>query len=981
MLIKNIVTPLARLALLLAALTLSSGAYAQVALNLSAGWNLLGNNSSTMIEVATTFADPTKITTVWKWNKTASKWAFYAPSMTPSALTTYAQGKGYDVLTAIEQKEGYWVNASTPVAVALIGPVPIGMGMTLFERDLQPGWNLVASDDNKTPSQLNQSLKCSLNAAGKAIVTAWAWDAPNNNWKFFAPALEAQGGSALADYITGKAYLPFSTALSAAEGFWLNIGTASGGSTVARIEIQQTGLLLTQAGDTRQLAAAAYDALGNVLNVPITWSSTKPADISVDNTGKVTAVTANGSGQIVADVNCVKSAPLLVVVTQPVANAILLTDAQIVGNPVETDPNAPPSFNNTYQVVLTGVSAPAIGSILISTESKAVAGRVVAVNTAVGQTIVTLQLVSVPELLPDLNVNETIDLSRAPVTFPADVVAAYDIQRTGNTFTFTPKSTPVSTNLRGAVVTPTALTAFTAPSFFDKCEASFTGPALSTSPFQLSKLPTPSFTLSPTVDFVYTKGIGFERLMVYATPKLTMEAALTVTAAFEGKITCEKELGAIIIPITGGALDVIAGGQVPFGYRIELGGKLTLANMSLSVKNETSATVQIGLACPGAANCTFVHNLGPVDNTLTPSLTLPSLANLRVEPSLKAYGYLKAVLGMPAFESMRFETFEATAGSKFQGSFAPEITQILDTTYKSDYKVSLEATAKVGVNLGDALKLFGIENINALDQTISTNIAKSPAGTVSADKSSFASGDTVNFTVRLDPGTTDFFPLLGPYNVDKILLVRRYPGLDSTSVVGTAVAASGQTDFNITYAAPDSGSVGEFSAFVVTRLLPLDFLALELGQANDVTPYSVQVTSASCSAQFDYPQPDGYVVSGARQLMISGVAKGPVGTAVFTDLTFTNNPTPYPNLSYLYEAASKKMTTCGNWTSFVQGTPYQGTPISGVSYSWCARGANDPDTTSFIHSSVILVGLVNTVTGANATVYDLTSAAFPLSCP
>jgi hypothetical protein len=226
---------------LLLALTLSSGAYAQVTLNLTTGWNLLGNSSAAPIDVAATFANTNNITTVWTWNKALTKWAFYAPSMTPSALATYAQGKGYDVLTSIASKEGFWVNAST--AVALTGPA--ASGVTLVASDLQPSWNLVGSADNKTPSQLNQALGSSLNAAGKVIVTAWAWDAPSANWKFFAPALEAQGGTALADYITSKGYLTFSTALSAADGFWLNVGVASTTATTAQATTTTTAAATT----------------------------------------------------------------------------------------------------------------------------------------------------------------------------------------------------------------------------------------------------------------------------------------------------------------------------------------------------------------------------------------------------------------------------------------------------------------------------------------------------------------------------------------------------------------------------------------------------------------------------------------------------------------------------------------------------------------------------------------------------------------
>lgn len=209
------------IALMLAALAFSYAAHAQVSFNLSQGWNLLGNSSASVINVATTFGDTSKFTTVWTWNRTASKWAFYSPSMTSTELATYAQSKGYDVLSSIAPKEGFWVNAAA--AAAFTGPV--ANGVTLIEGDLQPSWNLVGSADKMTPSQLNQALNASLGVAGKSMTTAWAWDAQGSKWRFYSPTLEAAGGTALTDYITNKQYLPFSAALSESEGFWLNIGT------------------------------------------------------------------------------------------------------------------------------------------------------------------------------------------------------------------------------------------------------------------------------------------------------------------------------------------------------------------------------------------------------------------------------------------------------------------------------------------------------------------------------------------------------------------------------------------------------------------------------------------------------------------------------------------------------------------------------------------------------------------------------------
>jgi len=206
--------------------------FAGLPINLTTGWNLVGNSDTTEIDVATSLGDSTKITSVWKWNKLAGKWAFYAPSMTPSSLVIYTQSKGYDVLTSISPKDGFWVNTATDFVLSSPQAPAAGPGdspLTLLESDLPQGWNLMANAYTTTPSQLTAALSSSLNTAGKAIVSFWAWDIASAKWRFYSPSLEAQGGTVLADYISSKGYLPFSTALSTSEGFWLNMGSRGPG--------------------------------------------------------------------------------------------------------------------------------------------------------------------------------------------------------------------------------------------------------------------------------------------------------------------------------------------------------------------------------------------------------------------------------------------------------------------------------------------------------------------------------------------------------------------------------------------------------------------------------------------------------------------------------------------------------------------------------------------------------------------------------
>ena len=195
------------------------------ATSLTSGWNLIGNGTDQAISASAIFGDNTKYVSVWKWNSTSGTWAFYAPSLSESALKTYAASKGYEVLSTINSKEGFWVNANVATVVSSTGISQ--NGSYLSASDLKNGWNLVASADAKTPADLNTSLSTSLTAANLSMTSAWAWDPSTSSWKFYAPSLDAQSSTALADYIKSKNYLAFTSALKMSDGFWLNMGAAT----------------------------------------------------------------------------------------------------------------------------------------------------------------------------------------------------------------------------------------------------------------------------------------------------------------------------------------------------------------------------------------------------------------------------------------------------------------------------------------------------------------------------------------------------------------------------------------------------------------------------------------------------------------------------------------------------------------------------------------------------------------------------------
>lgn len=593
-----------------------------------------------------------------------------------------------------------------------------------------------------------------------------------------------------------------------------------GGGPVARLEITPRGLLLTAAGQERRLSVRAYDAKGRVVPAPsLSWRASSPANIAVDGDGNVVAQVANGASQIFAESEGVTSPPLLVAVTALPPGTLALTDAKIVGEPRATDPNAAPEVGATYEVVLTDVDPPAPGTLVVSTEAQPVGGKVVAAERDGDQVRVTLAVVPVQELFPSLSIAEQIDLSNVEPEVPADLKDTYEITRDGDTIRFSPSSSMGSSSgsLSQALKYPGKLPPF------DDCEVDATG--VSQLPLTLSQAPALSISQRFGLDFVYTSGVGLERLVAKGEFGAAYDGTLTVAAAFQGTVSCTKELAVIRIPIAG-ALSWVVSGVVPISVGFELGGKLTLASVEVGAKAEAKAKAEFGVACPGGADCSFVRGV-TASTSAEPIWKKPTANDLRVDASLAVFGKAEVGIGNPIFPQVRFSAVSARSGPTLEGSFAPWTSQILDPGYASSYGLSLVTKAGVGVDLPKVLARFGLTDITIVELKGETELAVSPKGTWTADRSSFVAGDTVNFQVELDPATVEFPPKLGLYNVKDIILVRKV-GTSSIVEAGRAAASAGQTSFTIPFTATDSGQTSDFSAFLTTALLPFDNLALEL---------------------------------------------------------------------------------------------------------------------------------------------------------
>jgi Tol biopolymer transport system component len=612
-----------------------------------------------------------------------------------------------------------------------------------------------------------------------------------------------------------------------------------------RLDISPSSVILTNPGETRDLVARTTDdaGAGAPVGETVTWTSSHPEVVAVDGSGRLTAM-GIGSSQVLAQAGGMKAPPVLVVVATLGAGVTAVPDSAIIGNLTESTPGAAPSVSNTYVVQLAGMT-PGVGDLLLGTGGKALAGEVVAIEPSGADQRVTMRLVPLERLLPGVRIEEVFDLSRAVVSIPENVARLYDVVRTGDTYAFTPKanftelvgaSRPDHRSLAGlggvAAIGNGPLTAAVSGTSalppFTECETE-----LSEFPIELAGPPAFSFELAPSLDVLWTPDNRLERFIVRATPKFTLAAALKVTAAFEAKLECVMQLFVFQVPV-GGALSMFIGGLVPVSAGFEIGGKVTVATLSLGASATASTTMEAGLSCAAAA-CELVKGLGEFNLTWTPTVDGPSLGDARVEPTLEVFGKIEASIGNPFIASLQFDALEAKAGGKLAGNWAPQLVQILDPAYQSEFQLTVEGSVGAGHDLGEAAQLLGLGDIASQSLEFSKDVARSPTGTLSADHPAYATGDIATVAVHLEEANLSFLNL---YDVDKVLLVRYSSGTQTQ--LASATATSGQKDFELTFTASAPIQSSELYAFIVTKLPPIELFALEVGRSSGPSKIAFQ---------------------------------------------------------------------------------------------------------------------------------------------
>lgn len=663
-------------------------------------------------------------------------------------------------------------------------------------------------------------------------------------------------------------------------------------SCTSCLELVPSSALLRQVGDQQLIEAYQVDAQGRRTRVRPTWRSSTPAEASVDADGLVTARTATGSAQVIATANGLTSAPAMVVMAAPVAGAMVISDAQVVGAITPVDSAAQYGLGFRYRVRLRNAT-PTVGQVVLSGESLPVGGRVVSVTSAGTNLVdVVLEVVPLRNMVTGMKLNQKLPLKNAKVTVPSSVQEAFAVQRgVDGAITLTPRTRrPFTTMARPSSASRAG------PTFslgiFD-CEAS----AMAGVGFPIALVvTTATITHSLTLD-VGMNGLSPERFLVTGAVDAAFEASPSITASFNADVKCKAPVATLILPI-GGFLSTILAGEVPLSLLLNAKASTTVGPLGFDLSVGAAASVTAGWNCTPTCN-----TVGDVTNSGS-LLFQPILPNANNVPpiGLAVGAGLGADLNFanPAVSSaVKISLLSLSATGEQSLTLAAADSQRANPAFAGGFSLSTQLGAKAGASVSLLGGLVSLNLVSFQDKLTIAKLAGSPVGRFSISPATVAAGtqralgDTATFTVTMD--TVNY---LGAYAVEGIELLwyKRDAGGNLSLQPGrpgcTSLrpTAAGQRVFNCTtdFVQADTGQQ-VFYAFAKTRLFgrSIPFL-MEINNdaratVNVVNP-SVRITPRTVSLGASATQQFTATVNGQpnRPVVWTASAGTMTGTGLFT---------------------------------------------------------------------------------------------------
>lgn len=501
-------------------------------------------------------------------------------------------------------------------------------------------------------------------------------------------------------------------------------GGTPGKGKVAYVTVTPSSLLVTKPNEKRTIEAVAYDEQGNAFVAPeIAWTTTHSTVAAVDG-GEVTAGGTTGSSLVIAEVDGVRSAPVLVLAATPAPDAVLLDDSVITSVEVVE----PVDVSHVRWTVQAKVAPPPVGTIVLARESKAVAGRVTASSKSGGGASMTVERVPLTEAFTAFSLNEKVPVARGglPVAHGHPLVTTKD-------FLFGPF----------------------------ECETE-AGPKASLSPAWKPSLPSvgdldKEFVLEPFATPAHVK------MFVTGTVKQDISLILEFAAGLEAELKCHHTLKRFPLPLTG-PLSAIAGLNLPVGIGFD--AKIALEGASAKVGVEGAVGFKIALGFERKDGVTTNLTDLEIVNELTPVFEAPPIdSTFRFKASFFPHLFTSIDAGITYADNLNVGVFLAKGGIVAELDASLPGVQVSDPAYASSYGVKLGFEVGPGSDAKKLLSLFD-EKFEVEPKIVKEiPISRSPTGTMTISQGAVPVGATVTFTTVMDADNATF---LTANNIDTL---------------------------------------------------------------------------------------------------------------------------------------------------------------------------------------------------------------------
>lgn len=595
---------------------------------------------------------------------------------------------------------------------------------------------------------------------------------------------------------------------------------------VGSVLLEGDGAFFSAPGQSRRVTVQVLDDRGDPMVVDpssITWTSSAPDVVAVTD-GLLVAVATNGSTSITATVGRVVSAPVVAVVTPVPATTVLLDDEQIDVPTAElvtvADPESDEDGLPDLSIVVRLEAPPTIGQVLLAAGDIPMSGRVVS-SEALGEDRyrVVLAPVGIEEALPDLTVDQRIDLSDELGPTPPLEPGITDLE-------IDPADTepPAARSAARRTAARQSTTATPSPFAGDartvlergplKCELE--GSGINAPPFRLTMDKPLDLAITPVLDVDVRDG-QLHRLAVDVRGTVKVQASVRLELQADIKLQCKARTGKTIV----GFLKKVPGlrslvsGDIDFGkgFSVELRavgpGVQATAGASLSFTGSwgferNAATGELDLI-----DDNVVSDFVPTTKLVpTGSAATTDIFDFRTDGALEVFVYadfkaapgsLSGPIGDRVFDNSAGEEKTTIAGGKLgvrlQASTDDLDDQLRNPNHATTYEWLAGGQFKVGVNktIRTLLRLLGVRELTLLDlrelrptfvsprqATLSvTALERDPASLTAPDFAEDRAfpGDTVRLRATIREGLTFLNPVLLPplpaptFNIDAVRVV------------------------------------------------------------------------------------------------------------------------------------------------------------------------------------------------------------------